>query len=322
MSHVTVAICTYQRCDLLGKALASLAACEPIQQPWELLVVDNGGDPKVQQLTESLCHRLPAVYVAEPELGHSRARNRAIDSASAPVVLFTDDDVTFDRRWLVRMVQAIGQHDDCDFWGGRIEAVWGMPKPTWYDPARCPMLDDVLVHYDQGPHSRRWEPDADPPFFGANLAVRVEAVRRVGYFDTSVGHRGAQMIGGDDSLMIDTLTRSGSRGWYVADALVFHPVPPQRITRRYARQFAWRQGWISVAAHRRSSQNAGQPDRLPRWFYRVAVGQVFTGCRKWIGGWLCPHVAERFAGQFTVLFNLSKLWHALKGRRSMPGVRG
>lgn len=310
---LTVAICTYQRFDLLQRALQSLCVCTPPVGSWELIVVDNAGDAKVQQMVESFADRLPVRYLVEQKLGHSNARNCAMAAARAPVVLFTDDDVTFDPGWLRTMARAIAEHPECNFVGGRIQATWEqVDPPDWYDPQRCPMYHDMLVQYDEGPHSGYWDGSRHRPFFGASLAVRVDAVKRVGGFDPTMGHKGHLLIGGDDSLMIDALSRNGGKGWYVAEALLYHPVPPQRMTRQYARAFAWRQGKVSVATQLRQGDAAPQQARLPRWWYRVALEQMLLGLGRWVSGLLRGDGASAFAGRFHLLFNASKFWHALR----------
>lgn len=313
---LTVAICTYRRLEPLRRALASLTRCDAIDEPWELIVVDNGAWPRVERIVSEFRHLLPVRYVVERTTGLSHARNRAIDLAKAPVVLFTDDDVTFDRGWLKAMSAAIFEHDDCDFWGGRIDADWQMDKPRWFDPAKCPMLDDMLVHYDAGDESGYWDRTKHKPFFGASLAVRVDRVRDVGGFDPSAGHCGEKSGAGEDSLMIDAIERAGGRGWYCAEALLQHPVPPQRVTRTFARRFSWRQGWVSAETHRRLE--CEDTMALPRWWYRTAIEQGAAGACQWLGGLMTGRAAMSFAGQFRMLYNASRFYHAVRRRETCP----
>jgi len=303
--NLTVAICTYRRIEPLRGALESLAACEPIDCAWELLVVDNAADSVIGEVVDSFSQKLPVRYVPEQELGTSFARNLAVREAQAPVILFTDDDVTFEPTWLSRMWRAIEQNPACDFWGGRVDPVWDLPIPSWFDIQRSPILSDCVVRYQRGDVPRYWEPLDDPPFYTANLALRVSRVADVGYFDTAVGHRGGARMGMEDSLMVRAIAGRGGRGWYAADAVVHHPVPPSRLTRRFARGFAWRQGWLSTQVHR-------QQDRVPRWLYRVALTSLFAGVGHWAGGLVRFNPAEQFAGQLSALFNLSKLYHAMR----------
>lgn len=318
MSSVTVAICTYHRGDLLAKTLASLADSDPLPAglTWELLVVDNGCEDSVKTCVAGFEAKLPVRYLAEPAVGLSRARNRAVNEAAAPVIIFTDDDALMHRQWLARMAGAIHEHPECDFWGGRIEPVWDFQQPRWFDIQRCPMLGDSIIRYDAGHEPRAWDPDKDTPFLGCNMAFGIDAIRRAGMFDVTLGHIGDKLGTGEDSWMILKIAQAGGKGWYVADALVHHPVPPQRVRRSFARGFAWRQGRVSVEMLRRNRapadaaprSNAG---RVPRWLYRLAAAETLRACAQWLAGLMRLDPAGAFAGQYKALFNFSKLWHAM-----------
>jgi glycosyltransferase involved in cell wall biosynthesis len=318
---LTVAICTYKRHDLLRTTLESLAQCEPVDAAWELLVIDNECQEAVKNLVASHAFsrhatpdaRHPVRYIPEPATGTSHARNRAVKEAAAPIVLFTDDDVTFDRAWLARMWANIKAQPSCAFWGGRVEPVWTAPRPAWFDPAYCPMLGDTIVQYVRGEQPRAWDPAQDPPFYTANLALRTDAIAAAGGFDTTVGHRGDVRMGMEDSLMVKSIAGAGGRGWYAADAVVNHPVPPDRMNCKYARQFAWRQGWLSAEMTRRGGDLAGPRGKMPRWYFRAAMGQWLSGIARMIGGLLSFNAARRFGGRVTGVFGFSKLWHAMKG---------
>ena len=74
------------------------------------------------------------------------------------------------------------------------------------------MLGDCVVRYQQGSKQRYWDPSIDPPFYTANLAMRVDRIEHVGYFDTTVGHRGGVRVGMEDSLMVQAIHQSGGKG--------------------------------------------------------------------------------------------------------------
>ena len=312
---LTIAICTYKRHDLLRITLESLAACEPIDAAWEVIVVDNECHEAVRQLVETLAASAhPTIrYIPEPNTGTSHARNRAVKEAASPIILFTDDDVTFDPHWLARMWKAIEAQPECAFWGGKVEPVWHAPKPLWFDARYCALLGDTIVQYDRGSESRRWDAAIDPPFYTANLALRIESIRKAGGFDITVGHKGNVRMGMEDSLMVKSIAKAGGQGWYVADAIVHHPVPAERMERKYARQFAWRQGWLSAEMTRRGGDLTGARTKLPRWFYRVALTQCMRGFALMIVGLFTFNPAKRFGGRVAMTFNFSKLWHAVKG---------
>ena len=91
---MTVAICTWNRAPLLGRALESLAALEiPAGVRLEILVVDNGSSDETPAVLREHASALPLRALAEPEPGLACARNRAIAEARGELILWTDDDV-------------------------------------------------------------------------------------------------------------------------------------------------------------------------------------------------------------------------------------
>ena len=324
MKQVSVAICTYRRAELLPKTLKSLLKVKPPAAKWELIIVDNDCDEQVHAIAERFeqpfrdrfGEDFQLRYTQQPEVGIAHARNRAVETARAPVILFADDDVLFHTNWLCAMVDAIINHPECSIWGGRIVPQWEVDRPAWFDLQRCPMLGDTIVRYDAGNRSRVWDPSRDLPFFTCNLALRVDAIRSAGMFDTELGHKGNRRGGGEDTRMVLAIANAEGLGRYVADAVVNHPVPATRLTRSYARSFAWRQGALSVHLLRLDNATDAIPNgRLPRWVYPVAAKQMLAGLRQWATGMCQANSGGAFAGQFTLLFGLSKLCHALTAPR-------
>ncbi len=306
MIELTVAVCTYQRGELLRRTLDSLVAAEKPDCNWELLVIDNEGSPTVKELVTGYANRLPVRYVVELVTGNANARNRAVSEALGPILLFTDDDAVVHRSWLVEMRNAIREHPECQFWGGRIRPDWGkLSRPEWFDEVSCPMLRNIIVQYDIGDTNRAWNSVADLAFYTCNLALRVDAVKAAGLFDPTLGYFGSVRIGGEDVRLVETIQRRGGRGWYVATAVVDHPVPVDRLNRSYALSFARRQGFLSYELLARDHGGS-----VPRWAYRAAAQQLVGGGIYWLLGLLTGNAKRRFAARMRIAFAASKIARA------------
>lgn len=309
MMDLTIAVCTYRRGPLLQELLESLCRMQAPDLQWELVIVDNAVEEHVRQLVNSYSDRLPIRYVPETVAGCSNARNRAVESATAPIVLFTDDDAIVDEDWLVQMVAAIREHPEYDFWGGAIRPRWGTDRPRWFNDILCPMLRDVVVQYDAGSESRPWVAGQDLPFFTCNLALKVAAIRKAGMFDTALGHVGAKRVGNEDTRLQEVIVSQGGRGWYVARAIVDHPVPIERVKPEYALDFARRQGMMSVDFL--AEKHGGQ---VPRWLYRSALTQGVHGFGTWLRGVATGKPEFRFAGRMFWTNASAKVRRALQVR--------
>ena len=105
---LSIVICSCNRSASLAKTLASVNACRlPPGHP-----VDARGDR--QRLDGrhgrvcadfALVARMPFRRVLETRPGLSFARNRGVQEAAGDVVIFTDDDVLVDEKWIVIYAQ-------------------------------------------------------------------------------------------------------------------------------------------------------------------------------------------------------------------------
>src|SRR5690348_1229141 len=112
-SPVTVIIPTFNRAELLGRALRSIAA--QTHRPIEVIIADDGS-------TDSTPRRIPAyqeqLRAAGVELGYSwrsnrgpaAARNRALKMSSGSYVCFLDSDDTWRPTFLATLLQLLKDH--------------------------------------------------------------------------------------------------------------------------------------------------------------------------------------------------------------------
>jgi glycosyltransferase involved in cell wall biosynthesis len=98
-SHLTIAICTRDRPDWLRRCLTSIAEAKgPI---WEILVSDDGTDPRTDEVVEELKIKLPELQLIRgPRLGLAANRNACIDAATGDYLLFLDDDARLGEDFL------------------------------------------------------------------------------------------------------------------------------------------------------------------------------------------------------------------------------
>jgi glycosyltransferase involved in cell wall biosynthesis len=73
---------------------------------WEVVIVNNNGTDHTDEVIAAFAGRLPLRREFEPEPGHTRARNHAIDAAKGDYIIWTDDDVVVDPQWLAAYAEA------------------------------------------------------------------------------------------------------------------------------------------------------------------------------------------------------------------------
>ena len=119
---LSVILCTYNRCQSLEKALASVAASRtPDRTDWEVLVIDNNSKDQTRQVIEECASRNPGRfrYIFEAKQGKSNALNTGIREARGDILAFMDDDVLVEPSWLDSLTRPL-RESNVSGTGGRI----------------------------------------------------------------------------------------------------------------------------------------------------------------------------------------------------------
>ena len=74
------------------------------------------------------------------------------------------------------------------------------------------------------------------------MALRRSTVQRYGAFDPSLGRTGEQLIGGEESDLFQRLADAGERCYYVPTAIMWHIIPPRKISREYFESLCYQVG--------------------------------------------------------------------------------
>jgi glycosyltransferase involved in cell wall biosynthesis len=229
---ITIILCTYNRCGSLPTALDSLAAQElPGSVEWEILVVDNNSNDQTEQVVRDFSRRYPGRfrYLFETNQGLSRARNAGVREARGDILAFTDDDVTAEPRWLENLTSGLASEGWAGA-GGRVLRELTCPLPRWLSfEGRYERMAAPLVLFDLG--SKRC--DIDDFAIGANMAYRKEIFVKYGGFRTDLGRSGDSLLGLEDNDFAHRVLAAGERLLYEPSAVVYHPVPQNRLSKEY-----------------------------------------------------------------------------------------
>jgi glucosyl-dolichyl phosphate glucuronosyltransferase len=236
---ITVVLCTYNRARDLARALqcaAALRVAEGVN--WECIVVDNNSTDETREIVADVCHRYPNrfSYVFEKSQGLSHARNRGIRESRGDVIAFMDDDVIVEPDWLQNLTAGLADGTYVGS-GGRIVPERTFSPPTWlsleYRYALAP-----LAMFDLGLQPGRLE---ESPF-GANMAFTRKMFDKYGFFRADLGRCGANLMSGEDTEFGDRLLAAGENLRYEPSAVVYHPIPYNRIQQRYFLQWWFGKG--------------------------------------------------------------------------------
>lgn len=268
---ITVAVCTRDRTERLGRCLDSIVVAR--DPDTKVLVVDNApSDSRTERLVAS---RDDVTYTCEPRPGLDIARNRALHEAGTDVVAFVDDDVVVDRDFVHALQRAWSRDADA-------AAVTGLILPSALDT-------DAQVTFERSGGFRegftrlRYDGAHDPadplhpwgPKFGsgANMALRRDVALALGGFDDALD-TGPPLPGGGDLDMLTRLLRDGRVLVYDPAVVVFHE--HRRTMRELRRQYwSWGESYLAFLSKWWWTDPDARPAlrRVLRWWlaYEVAA---------------------------------------------------
>jgi len=264
----SVVIPTFNRAGELQKTLASLAM---INQPgtWEVIVVDNNSSDATCQVVSDAAPHFPVElrYLFEAQAGRSAALNAGIKAAQGKIVATTDDDVRFEPDWLQQAGAALEQ-DRCDFVGGKVLPIWGIPKPPWLSDKGGPHWA-VIALQDFGPDrvefGKRYAP------LGVNLAFRREAFDRAGLWSVGVGRKAGTLLGQEVREWMLRARDAGLKGMYAPQMVLHHVIPADRLQKRYFRRWSYWHGVSRALLYQQRPIDMGAPEETDIDFSKVRL---------------------------------------------------
>ena len=266
---ISVAICTWNHARLLDQTLSEMANL--VVRPslkWELLIIDNNCTDDTSAVVQKHIGALPIRYVLEPRQGQSNARNRALQEAQSDWVIFTDDDVLVDPKWLATYEKAAGDAgDDVVLLGGDIVPYF----PEEPDPAlvqAMPMVGDGFCARKVPSDLCITNQSTYLPL-GANFGLRKSLLSDV-RFNPRLGASKNSRILGEEVALFQHLLSKGLKGSWVSDAGVRHYVDPSRLKLRSLRRQLFGMGRQTV---RKNGPPAGRTlvAGMPAWVYRSTL---------------------------------------------------
>jgi len=236
--QITLCICTYDRYDLLPKAIDSATRQSLPRDQFDILVVDNSPDQKRAQAFGNKFSSIPnLIYEVSKTPGLSNARNRGAQSSRAPIIAFMDDDAIASASWAEEILRAFDSFGSAaKIVGGRVDPIWSAPRPSWIHDSMLGNLSVVDWGGDlraAGPHE--W-------FAGTNISMRVEAILNNGGFPPHLGRigSGSSLLSNEEIQLVEKIRTAGGTLVYAPDARVSHLVDTRRLTKTWFRKrHAW-----------------------------------------------------------------------------------
>lgn len=234
MVLITVAICTYNGQDRLGKVLEELSyQFIPNNMSWEILVVDNNSQDNTQKCVSDYqkkwIGKISLRYTFEPKQGLAFARQHAVEQAQGKLVGFVDDDNFPSRNWLEAAYQFSEQNPNAGAFGSYVQGDFEVNPPLFFENIGC-----FLGISNRGKEAFIYNLKNRllPP--GAGLVVLrqawLECVPKTLFLK---GRINGSMLASEDLEALSYIQRGGWEIWHNPNMVIRHQIPAYRLERQY-----------------------------------------------------------------------------------------
>lgn len=235
-ARITVSICTYDRYDVLPKAIASAAAQTLPAEAYRIIVVDNSPDhARARAMGKKYASIANLTYLVEETPGLSNARNVSARECGTEFIAYMDDDAIASKGWLEEIVSAFDQFGpSAAIVGGRVDPIWSVPRPPWLHDSMLASLSVI----NWGGERRIAAPNEW--FAGTNISFRTRQILDHGCFATNLGRigSGASLLSNEEVHLVERIRGAGGKLVYAPAASVDHLAEPARLTRTWFRKRA------------------------------------------------------------------------------------
>ena len=228
---ISVILCTYNRDKYIYNVLKSVAENDYPHDQYEVVLVNNNSTDG----TENECRRFQADYpdirfryFLETNQGLSYARNCGIRNAQGDLLAYVDDDATVNPEYLRTYSDFFTHHPEAVAAGGPILPVYETEEPEWMTHYTRQLITGKLF---LGNNQREFPRGAFPG--GGNACYRKSVFDTVGLFNVELGRKGNSLIGAEEKDLFDKMTTHGMHFYYLPNAILYHIIPPHKLTQDY-----------------------------------------------------------------------------------------
>jgi glycosyltransferase involved in cell wall biosynthesis len=222
--EISVAVCTYNRADVLPKCLESLVNQTVDKELFEVLIIDNNSTDGTKEIATDFCkENLNFRYIFEEKQGLSHARNRAVDEAKGKYIAYIDDDAIADKEWLQSIFDCFSQ-TNADVVGGPVfHFVNAEKQPIFYNKE--------WFSFNPGNERKRMMPPGfNFGFLGGNTCFKKSLFDEFGKYLTELGMVGGKQRMGEDSEMGYRLLKAGKVFYYEPKMKIDHQLRLKNVT--------------------------------------------------------------------------------------------
>lgn len=230
MIKYSIIICTYNRFNLLIETIDSIINVLKNREDYEILVIDNNSKDKTPSVKDRYFENQKIKYFVESQQGLSHARNRGINEANGEILVYFDDDIELIENYF-EVCDEIFSEASISIVGGKV-LPYRVSIPTWI-PVKFYYLVSI---FDLGNEEKSVN-----TLMGANYVLRSNVCKNVGHYNTELGRKGNNLMGGEENDYFSRAMLLGYKIFYNPNLIVFHKIN-DKLNRNYIFQYSFEQG--------------------------------------------------------------------------------
>lgn len=225
---VSVIIPSYNRAQLLDNTIRSFLDQTFQHDRYEIIVADNNSTDHTKRVVESYNgDKVSVRYHLVQRQGVHYARNGAAKIAKGDILYFTDDDMIADRNLLLNLMKLFQLDEKICCATGRVLPKYENKPPPWV--TRC--LNNQLLSVTPLEKIEKLSVTINCFAYSCHMAVRKDVFFQAGGFNPE-NTAGVWLGDGETGLCL----KMQALGWlfgYTSESLIFHIIPPSRMTLMY-----------------------------------------------------------------------------------------
>lgn len=272
--ELSIVISTYNNATSLVRTLESVAKQDADTSLWECIVVNNASTDDTNVRVEEFIHTHSNInlrLVEEATQGLSYARNKGIVESKGDFIAFIDDDETINEGFVTAYIDLFRNYGAFAA-AGALEVRYDSERPSWMSHYTEKMIANPL---HLGNKVVTITSSITPT--GGNMAFNREIFNLYGGFDTELGRRGEQLLGGEENDVFERIRNLGERVYYTPFAIAYHHIADRKLTPEYFDKLSYGVGVSKrLRAEKSGTERELYSDERKKRFYTFILAILYT----------------------------------------------
>ena len=271
---LSLVIASYNNATSLARTLKSVAEQDADSKLWECIVVNNASTDNTNSVVEELIKKYSNInlrLVEESSLGLSHARNKGIAESKGDIIAFIDDDETINKEFVSAYIDLFKNHGAFAA-AGAVVVRYDSARPKWMSKYTEKMIGNPV---DLGSEITSVAYSTTPA--GGNMAFNREIFTLYGGFDTELGRKGSELLGGEENDIFTRIRNLGERVFYTPHAIVYHYIADRKLTEEYFDKLSFGVGISKrIRAEKEGCVQELIADEKKKRFYTLILAILYT----------------------------------------------